>query len=249
MSEHLERQLREAFEQRAAALPPDAYERLQDTDYHPRSPLHRVGMGLAGLAALIAAAAVSLSIIGFGGGGTQRAFAGWVPVPSAAAPGQTPAAEAACRTTVSKQPQLPPLTKPGPLRVLLADTRGPYTMVLVTDGNTDSNCLVGPWPSPSTVGVSGSSPSAITIKVPPDQIGAFSIGLTRAENEQPFTHTEGRVGSVVSAVRFVLANGKRVSATIGKGWYLAWWPAQRALAIEVVASGHTTVHQLKRLRS
>jgi hypothetical protein len=44
---------------------------------------------------------------------------------------------------------------------------------------------------------------------------------------QSLTAVTGSVGPGVSAVTFVLRDGTRVKATVGHGWYIAWWPGVR----------------------
>jgi hypothetical protein len=133
----------------------------------------------------------------------------------------------------------------GELQVVLADTSGPYTLVFLTDGSTDSDCLMGPEsPRPSSIG--GDSPSALTVNVPANQIGALSFGFSRAHDEKPFMYAAGRVGSGVTAIRFVLESGKHVSAAIAEGWFLAFWPdLQPVVAAEVVTAGGTSTQRLR----
>lgn len=38
------------------------------------------------------------------------------------------------------------------------------------------------------------------------------------------TSVAGSAGRAVTGVTFLLRNGTRVKATVGRGWYLAWWP-------------------------
>lgn len=42
----------------------------------------------------------------------------------------------------------------------------------------------------------------------------------------PLSHAAGRVSPDVRRVRIVLESGERVEATVGYGWYGAWWPAR-----------------------
>jgi hypothetical protein len=37
---------------------------------------------------------------------------------------------------------------------------------------------------------------------------------------------DGRVASGVTGVSINLSNGRRVTATVSHGWYLAWWPGK-----------------------
>lgn len=51
-----------------------------------------------------------------------------------------------------------------------------------------------------------------------NEIGAIETG------PQALITLTGTAGRTVTAVRFVLADGKTVSATVQDGWYEAWWP-------------------------
>lgn len=45
-----------------------------------------------------------------------------------------------------------------------------------------------------------------------------------SESPDSLQVVSGQVGRGVRRVTFVLRDGARVRATIGHGWYLAWWP-------------------------
>ncbi|HEV3322750.1 MAG TPA: hypothetical protein VG147_11265 [Solirubrobacteraceae bacterium] len=255
MSELFESQLRAALERRAAVVPDEAYERLREINYHPRSPAPRVALGVVAMATLATIVGISLALIGFGGG-LQGAFAGWTPDPTAPRPGQIATAEEACERQVVKSlvpsiwlfrkmrlqeerrglRSIHPLPGVGgPWRTLLADTRGPYTFVMLTNGEYDVHCLVGPGRSQLKSWTAG-RPSASRVSVRADRIGALALGLTRAANGKPFGYISGRAGRGVRAVRIILTDGRRISATVAHGWYLGWWPGTKpASVIEVVS--------------
>ncbi len=41
---------------------------------------------------------------------------------------------------------------------------------------------------------------------------------------------EGRVGAGVTGVELTLAGGRTVTASVGHGWLLAWWPSDQPIA-------------------
>jgi hypothetical protein len=52
---------------------------------------------------------------------------------------------------------------------------------------------------------------------------------------------DGQVASDVSAVTFVLSNGKHVETTLGDGWFVAWWPGNdHATSLLVTTPSGTT---------
>ncbi len=259
MIEQFESELREAFAERAAGMPADAFARLRHADYHPRSPIQRKAMALGGTAAAAGVAGIAVSLIGFGAG-TPRAFAGWTPSPTAPASGQTTTAETVCkahmatpaeveraRQQASGRPSTPGEwpTSSGEWRTVLTDTRGPYTIVLLANMGGSARCLTGPgFPDPA-IGVGERSAASPLPAISTGQIGEPSYGFSRATDEQPYMETSGRVGAGVSAVTFVLSDGSHVAASVENGWFLAWWPgSQSTVSAEVSTSEGTHSQQL-----
>jgi hypothetical protein len=261
MTDHLETDLRTALAQHAAALPPHAGVQLRRIDYRPRSPRRRTVLTLMSALGTAGVAAVVLSVVGLDTG-TQRAFAGWTPTPTAPTSGQTPAAEAACSaqlptsaeiehsqsTATGSHPDVPlssvPAIVAGGWHSVLADTRGPFTMTLfeAAKGQAEAACLDGPPSSQSSIGmVYGAEMKAAA----PGQIQVSSFGLTRTLEEQPYMRIVGHTGSGVSSVTLVLGDGTHVAASVAHGWFLAWWPGmQQAVDAEVTTAGGRSSQQL-----
>lgn len=62
------------------------------------------------------------------------------------------------------------------------------------------------------------------------------------------TAVSGSIGSGVTGVTFVLGDGRNVRATVGHGWYLAWWPGSSRVSTPDPASILvTTTHGAKRV--
>jgi hypothetical protein len=274
MSERFERELKEAFQRRADGVPEDAFERLRGTDFRPRQPARRAAFALAGLATAGAAAAISLSLAGVGGG-PQRAFAGWTPVPTPAVSGRRAAAEAAClkETTRSaaqewmfrempqhelrqgarehrvphrNRPRLLSAQEAGGWRPAIADTRGPYTFVVLAGTDGAASCLTGPDPAwIDGTGMMSEPPGAGLPAAPADGIVELGNGYTPVDGGgRGFSYAYGRAGAGVKAVRWVLRDRTRVTASVANGWYVVWWPGNRpAAAVDVVAGGRTTVRR------
>lgn len=265
MIEQLETDLRDALAQRAGEVPAHANTRLRRIDYHPRS--HRVptGVALGALAVVAGTAGVILSIAGLGAG-TQRAFAGWTASPTLPVSGQTAAAEAAClaRMPTSAKierararagavgPHLPhrpfPTVVAGGWRVVLTDTRGPFTMVILetANGRGQASCFSGPSSSEETFvgGGFGGQPAP----VPAGQVRATSFGgatTPSTRKGQFYMRVIGRTGSGVTGVVLVLGDGTHVEATNANRRFLAWWPGSRqAVAVEVTTASGTSMQRL-----
>jgi hypothetical protein len=176
----------------------------------------RRGLAFGGVG--LTASAVTAALVVFLGAGTPSAFAAWTPSPTTPAPGQAAAAEGACKAGAATPPAGAPAT---PTNVTLADTRGPFTLLLFGANSATSGalmCLSGPD------GVHFSISSGNQPALP----GSDQITLDRLQGESadghPYTIAEGSTRSGVSAATLVLNNGSKVVTTIGNGLFLAWWP-------------------------
>ncbi len=228
-----------------------------------RGPRLRVRFALGSTLGIAAVAGIAALVIVLGAG-TQRASAEWsrwTAAPTTPAEGQTAAAEQAClaTTAVADGPPAGPFrhgalaeAQSGPWRVLVADTRGPFTLVLLQSSNLNAiaSCLAG---SSGVYGAGeyGGFPGGKPPAVPAEEIqiegsGASSTGpSTPSEPGHPYSYVSGEVGSGVSAVTLVLRDGQRVTPTVANGWLLAWWPTREpAVAAEVTTPHGTTTQQI-----
>lgn len=55
------------------------------------------------------------------------------------------------------------------------------------------------------------------------------------------TALSGSVGRDVTALTFVLKDGTRVRATVGNGWYLAWWPGSSRVGAKMPIAARLTI--------
>jgi hypothetical protein len=215
----IETQLRDALRERAGDVPDASVARVTAYAYHPRTRHHlprpRLAIG-GGVATAAGAAAVIVALTG----GATSAFAGWKATPTKAAPGQLGAAGRAC---TSQGPV-------GGLPLALSDVRGPFTLQVYANDTTSATCINGPGISAVRVGQSSrpENPSAGEIQI--------SRGPPAAPGNQPYSFSEGRIGSGVQAVTLNLSDGATVDATVGHGWYLAWWPSDATLRSATVAT-------------
>lgn len=205
---------------------------------------------LGGALCLAAAAAIALAVVGLGAG-TPQAFAGWTFEPTEPAPGQTAAAEAACRPGMPGVPAA--MEGTAGWQKVLTDTRGPYTVVMLTSANGEARCIVGPWPESHVIGGGSSTPDpgggpsvpAGEIQLTSTPIGFFSARRAKGPATNPVTEATGRTGSGVTGVTFVLSDGTRIVASTSDGWFLAWWPGtKQAVTAEVTTSNGVKTEQL-----
>lgn len=192
---------------------------------------------------LAASGAVGVSgvaaAIGLFGIGSTPAFAGWTSAPTAPAAGQTASAEAACQNTLAAASQGQPL-KPGVGAVSaaspqLVDTRGPFTVLLLTGTNDAIVCITGP----SFASIGGTSSVATAA---PGSISLGRVSFT-ARQRQAYTLAEGTVGAGVTGVTLELSDGSQVVTTTSNGEFAAWWPGSIGIASAQVTSVNGTVTQ------
>lgn len=225
MSDLLEPVLRDTFAKRADQLDPAAYRRLMAVDYRPRRlriplvpqipVLPRIpvlpALGAVGLAGAVAALVVVFTL----GSNPAPAFAGWSAIPTPARPGQIARALAIC----------------GLRRPVLIDSRGPFIAAVFPRPNGVATCLQGP-------GTIGGGTAQGEGRIHAGQIQTFE--QTASSGRGSATMLDGRVGRGVAGVRFRLSNGRTVTATVRRGWYLAWWPGRPHGAVAQITTAAGT---------
>lgn len=206
------------------------------TMFRRRRQRRRVAVGGAGLVASGLTAALAVMLIG---AGTPSAYAAWTPAPTTPAPGEIRAAEATCEAGAVT----PPVGAPAvPANVSLTDTRGPFTLVLFGAGTSTQGvlmCLSGPDGTHFSISTtSGSQPA------PP---GTDHISLDRLQggsaNGRPYIIAEGSAGAGVSATTLALSDGSQVTASVGNGLFLAWWPGSATVTSATVTTASGTTAQ------
>jgi hypothetical protein len=197
-----------------------------------RRQRHGFMLASAGLAAGGGATALVVLL----GAGTSPAFAAWTASPTTPAPGQLAAATAAC----AARPANPPPGVPAlPTKVTLADTRGPFSLLLFGTNTASSGvlmCMSGPDGTQFSI-AAGSQPALPgTGQITLDRLQAGSA------NGEPYTIAEGSAGQGVDAITLALTDGSQVVTTVGNGLFLAWWPGTATVTSAAVttSSGTTT---------
>lgn len=241
-------ELEVAIEAIADGVPDAVYERLGSHRYlAKRHPVRRTVLVGAPIAA--ASATVAVLVTGFGPT-TQVAFAGWTATPTTPAAGQVVSAEKLCLATANadlgserstRMQQTLLGTPEGSFQSVVVDTRGPYTLVVMsvagTVGKEDAACLTGPGalaarpqletstgrfappPAPDAVGTTGWGSGGTSTSTPASPPTSTSSTRPGAD-----TVLLGTVGTTVSTVTLGLTNGRSVTASVANGMYAAWWP-------------------------
>lgn len=252
-SEQFDSELRDAIDAISLRIPEDVYERLRSHRYlSRRNRVRRTVLVAAPVAA--AAAVVAVIVTGFGPA-AQVAFAGWSATPTAPAPGQVSSAETTClamanralQSTTNVQHKLLG-TPEGSFQPVVIDTRGPYTLVVMsvkgTIGQENAACLTGPGKLAANPRLSTATGKA-TPPAAPDAVGTTGWGHTGTGTRLGAdTVLLGTAGTTVTAVALTLKDGTSVTATVAHGMYAAWWPgSSNPLSAEArTATGKTTTH-------
>jgi hypothetical protein len=257
MDTQVEHALRLALAAGAAELSPDASSHLLTADYRPRSTLQRPALA-AGGAAVVAGVVVAASLSGLGTD-TPRAFAGWSATPTASSGDRARRAREACvphlptsagiehaqETAAGRHIPWPiPDIPAGSWHTVLIDSRGPYTMILfvAAHGAAEMSCFSGRQPMRASLG--GSFGTHTPPPVPAGHVSNVSSGSRTTppdEGSQHFSELVGRTGPGVTGVTLRLRDGKRVTASVAHGWFLAWWPGTHGgTATEVTTATGTS---------
>lgn len=177
--------------------------------------------------ALIGAAAAALTTVGIilptvTDGPGAAAFASWTPTPSAVSPGEAASWQEQC---------LAQGTDPhGPVTTSLSERRGLFAFTLIVTDRAVGNCLLlDPAATedtgPQERGAVSWGPSS---DLPAPAAGSATVqpGATFRSALGEFTSAFGRVGEQVVAVQLTPDGGRPVQATLGDGYFTAWWPGQ-----------------------
>lgn len=260
MTTQLESDVRQALAGRAAEISPEVVTRLRGIDYRPRARRRTTGLGVT--AGLVGAAATAGIVSAVTLGSSEAAFAGWSPTPSAKAAVLTDSSgpEQTCRSRLDIPMSLPGASSvTTPWSVVASDVRGPYTLVVFESGADQATCLTGPsvtaisrttqggqntsvqGSSSSAGGPGHGSASAIAGPGSGDLTWYSELHLNSTDGE--LTLMDGQVASGVTAVTLERSDGSSVQATVGNGWFVAWWPGDvDSFTAEVTtASGTSSV--------
>ena len=183
------------------------------------------------LACSTGVAAAVLTVV-FVGGSEQSSFAGWSAQPTKPAVGQLTSADTGCEGAFAQVPaSVSRGASLGSLAPEVSDVRGPYTVTVFGDGSdSGAMCFSAPGGNIAVQWITWSS----------TPVGAGAIALDRirvlSDGGQPYTLVEGRTGDGVTGVDLSLASGRQVTATVGHGFFLAWWPGTLSSTAAVIST-------------
>jgi hypothetical protein len=184
--------------------------------------MHRLGMRRL-IATLLAAAWVAAGCAALpGGGATSQELRGpWRPQPLSVDRATIDASQQACRAQEAEFGVQGPATT-GQLVAVDGRGGGRITLLYVGRGESYLQCQVDLGSSALAMGGSSSEPGPQRVVAANDLLILGSGGTSGGAKSS--SSVVGRVGSDVTAVRIVLPSGSSLQATIGGGWFTAWWP-------------------------
>ena len=140
---------------------------------------------------------------------------------------------------VSEQGSCSVEDKERPIRVLLQDRRTQQSAAFLFAGRTVFGSCFVTLGGGGTSGGSGPLPGNLTIPLAIDENGTGSVGSGTARI------LGGRVANGAAQVVVELADGRSVFASVGNGYWLAWWPdtskANRVVAKDAGGAQISTV--------
>jgi hypothetical protein len=202
-------------------------------------PSKRLAAG--GLGAVFVVAALAAILVVSLVGNTQQAFAGWSAAPTTPAGEQLQAAETSCQ----RNPELASLAPS------VADTRGPFSLLLYAANDTATMCLTG---LPFGTGQQGLAaiffggaalPASGAPTSPAVAAGAIELEsrIAATADGQAYGVVDGQVGADVTAVSLVLDDGSSIEATTSNGWFAAWWPGNQGAQTANITTATGTITQ------
>lgn len=225
-------------------LTPDQRERLQAVlvDAIQSAPATRSRGGARHWrAAVVGAAAAGAGVLAwvFIGSGALTPAPAWAAVPRTASGAMAAKLASSCQAWVGEG-RFP--IRLGHVDAVLAEQRGASTAVLlVADDGSDAVCVD---PHGRTAGVAGgiTGPLVGVITQDPAAGAALTVDGTPGGPGLGLWAVFGRFSAPgVAKVVITLGDGREVTATLGNGHYLAWWPAiddgETIRALD--SSGHT----------
>jgi hypothetical protein len=170
------------------------------------------------------------------------ALAAWTAQPTLASQTQIAAAENNCAASFAQaaasQPapgqKVGPSEPGGPWSPDLTDTRGDLTLTLYSDATQTMACLESPT-FVQIITVSGTGAPAVA-----DNSATLDYLRIREASGDMYTVAMGRSGSAVSGVGLQRVDGSDVTATVGNGRFVAWWPESEGVSALSVTTASGT---------
>lgn len=184
----------------------------------PAAPRRRLALLAVPLAAVVAVVALIVS----SSAAPALLYASWTSLPSVADPTLAKAATTMCAQGFSDSASA---------QLLVQDQRGTAAALLYLRGDSALSCILA-LASDGTIVAGAASASRLTPAAGQLSVDGWSVtGATNpARGETGLTRLFGRIPPGTTAVSVVRADGFRIAATVGHGYFLAWWPSDSDVA-------------------
>ena len=144
--------------------------------------------------------------------------------------------------TNGKSPGTGPIDAGLPLSVV--DARGNTAVAFFTDDHRYSACQFW-WGSDGVVG-SVMSWQGVLVSSDASSLDVLTAQTSPGESDKALLLI-GHTGPSAARVTIQLGSGREVEASIGHGYYLAWWPEpEQVITIDAADSSGKTLHVLER---
>lgn len=202
----------------------------------------KVGLATAAAASVVLAPTV-ISTTG------STAFASWTPDPQILSATTSAALQDDCLASAGA---LSDGTAGATPTVGLSETRGDYTFTLVATGRSVGSCFlldeapVGPQGEQEQGANTWSAASDLPAPTPDGTSVVWGASFSSAAGT--YTSAMGRIGSEVTGVTLIAADGRRVQASASQGYFLAWWPGKGGHELTIrstLVDGSTTSRVLQ----
>lgn len=190
-----------------------------------RRVLRPRGWAKVGLATAAAASVVLVPTVISTKGST--AFASWTPEPQILSATASAALQDDCLTSAGAMTDGSAATTP---TAGFSETRGDYTFTLVATGRGVGSCFlldeapVGPRGEQERGANTWAAASDLPAPTPDGTSVVWGASFSSAAGT--YTSAMGRIGSEVTGVTLIAADGRRVQASADQGYFLAWWPGE-----------------------
>jgi hypothetical protein len=199
----------------------------------------------------IASALVVGAVVGPAAVGLDSASAQWVAMPTGVPVSDTASSATSCRELLDVADGMPGTPAPGVVArmpVVVAEDRGSWRFVVLSDGAWEGACLQQRSTLDRIIGALGGGesfsggggltrlgdlpkPTPREVRTV-DVMGSSVSGTLRAAST--VSSITGRVGTDVTGVVVAPVGHPKVTATVTNGWFAAWWPEPGAAAGGVV---------------
>lgn len=193
-----------------------------------RRALRRRPWALTGGAAAVAIGVVVSASLGSG----DAVFASWTPTATTVAPAEAALAQADC---LSDGPDAQ-----GEVVAALTERRGDFMFTLVATDDAVGECLLIDEALIESLGQEeqgfSSWGAANYLPIPPVDGTSVLWGASSSSPAGDFTSAHGRVGSDVVAVQIDTAGAPNIQASVGDGYFSAWWPGHSKRRLTVTTT-------------